>query len=61
MKLKHTFSLLMVCMIGLFWTQSVNAAETQVHLHKRLFVNQEAPGQINQSGELGNADLLKDS
>lgn len=61
MKMKHIFSLLMVCLVGLFWTQSTNAAESQVHLHKRLFVNQEAPSQINQSGELGNADLLKDS
>lgn len=61
MKLKHVFSLLLVCMVGFFWTQTADGAETQVHLHKRLFVNQEAPSQINQSGELGSAALLKDS
>lgn len=63
MKLKHILSLLLVCMAGFLWMQPTEAAgaETQVHLHKRLFVNQEAPSQINQGGALGNADLLKDS
>ncbi|MGG5370281.1 SpaA isopeptide-forming pilin-related protein [Enterococcus sp. AZ196] len=63
MKLKHVLSLLLICMAGLVWTHptDVVGAETQVHLHKRLFVNQEVPSQINQGGALGNADLLKDS
>lgn len=63
MKLKHILSLFLICLAGFLWTQPTNAAgaETQVHLHKRLFVNQEAPSQINQGGALGNADLLKDS
>lgn len=63
MKMKHLLSLLLVCMVGIFWTQTADAAgaETQVHLHKRLFVNQEAPSQINHGGEIGSAALLKDS
>jgi LPXTG-motif cell wall-anchored protein len=63
MKLMHIISLLLICLAGLLWTQPTNAAgaETQIFLHKRLFVNQEVPSQINQGGALGNADLLKES
>lgn len=63
MKMRQVFSLLVLCLLGIFWIQTADAtgAEAQVHLHKRLFVNQEVPSQINQSGELGNAELLKDS
>ena len=61
MKMKSLLSLLLICLAGIVLVQPADAAEAQIHLHKRLFVNQEAPSQINQGGALGDTELLKDS
>lgn len=63
MKLKNILSLLLICIAGFAWTKPIDAVggETQIYIHKRLFMNQEAPAQINQGGEMGYAELLKDS
>ena len=61
MKMKSLLSLLLICLAGIVLVQPADAAEAQIHLHKRLFVNQEVPSQINQGGALGDTELLKDS
>lgn len=64
MKGKQLFALLCVCLAGFFWaqpTEATSVAETQIQLHKRLFLDEEVPSEINQGGALGDASLLRDS